>query len=206
MGLSKELSCELGVSPTAASNPMGVSNQRFEALFPHAGAVCWAVCFASLPFLPVYLCANMGPQVLLAVALPAPFILQLASSYSYAPLCVWPRCCESSLPQLPVSTPPTSLDECLFFFFLVVGLPYSLIFCEFWLFFVFKLLSFFDCARRHSVSTYVSILAGSQLEIFDPPWIPLHPRLCLHLHMHSPRCLSLCPNFLLLIRTPVVFY
>ena len=46
-------------------------------------------------------------------------------------------------PRLPVA-PPTSLDECFFFIFLVVGLPYSLIFCHLWLFFVFKLwLSFF---------------------------------------------------------------
>ena len=41
---------------------------------------------------------------------------------------------------LPVSTPPPSLDECFFFISFVVGLPYSSIFCQFWLFFVFKLL------------------------------------------------------------------
>ena len=40
-------------------------------------------------------------------------------------------------PQLHVSTPPASLDECFFNSF-VVGLPYSLIFWQFWLFFVFK--------------------------------------------------------------------
>ena len=34
--------------------------------------------------------------------------------------------------------PPTGLDECFFFNSLVVGLPYSSIFCQFWLFFVFK--------------------------------------------------------------------
>ena len=55
-----------------------------------------------------------------------------------------PPCCESSLPWLPVSAPPTSLDECFFFISLVVRLPYSLSFCQFWLVFVFKLLlSFF---------------------------------------------------------------
>ena len=37
-------------------------------------------------------------------------------------------CCTSSPPQLPVSAPPTSLDECFFFNFLVVGLYYSSIF------------------------------------------------------------------------------
>ena len=36
----------LGVSPVAAPTPMGVFNQRFEALFPCAGALGCAVCFA----------------------------------------------------------------------------------------------------------------------------------------------------------------
>ena len=36
----------LGVSPAAAPTPMGVFNQRFEALFPRAGALVCAVCFA----------------------------------------------------------------------------------------------------------------------------------------------------------------
>ena len=40
--------------------------------------------------------------------------------------------------QLSVSAPPTGLDEYFFFNSLVVGLPYSMIFCQFWLFFVFK--------------------------------------------------------------------
>ena len=40
--------------------------------------------------------------------------------------------------QLPIFSPPTGLGECFFFNSLVVGLPYSLIFCQFWLFFVFK--------------------------------------------------------------------
>ena len=44
---------------------------------------------------------------------------------------------------LPVSAPPTGLDEYFFFISLVVGLPYSSFSCQFWLFFVFKLLSFF---------------------------------------------------------------
>ena len=45
----------LGVSPAASSTLMGVFNQRFEALFPHAGALGCMVCFASPLFLPVYL-------------------------------------------------------------------------------------------------------------------------------------------------------
>ena len=49
-----------------------------------------------------------------------------------------PPCHDSSLPWLPISAPPTSLDECFFFNALVVGLPYSSSFCQFWLFFVLK--------------------------------------------------------------------
>ena len=58
----------LGFSPAAASTPTGVFNQRFEALFPHAGALGCAISFAPPLFLPVYLCTNVGPQGLLAAA------------------------------------------------------------------------------------------------------------------------------------------
>ena len=55
-----------------------------------------------------------------------------------------PPCDESFPGHLPVSAPPTGLDECFFSNSLVAGLPYSSNFCQFWLFFVFKLLlSFF---------------------------------------------------------------
>ena len=37
----------LGVSPAAAPTPTGVFNQRFEALFPGAGALGCRVCFAA---------------------------------------------------------------------------------------------------------------------------------------------------------------
>ena len=74
----------------------------------------------------VYLCANVGPQGLLVVRLPAPFI---PHSASLGP--PWQR--ESSLPRLPISAPPTGLDECLFFYFLGVGLPCCSIFHQFWL-------------------------------------------------------------------------
>ena len=117
----------------------GVFNQRFEALFPHAGALGCAVCFAPPPFLPLYLCANVEPRGLLAAALPARFHnLPRCGVRQPSP------CCESCPPLLPVSAPPTGLDECFFFISLVVGLPCGLIFCQFWLAFVFKLLlSFF---------------------------------------------------------------
>ena len=52
----------LGISPAAASTLTGVFNHRFEALFPGAGALGCVVCFAPLPFLPVYLSVNVGPH------------------------------------------------------------------------------------------------------------------------------------------------
>ena len=121
----------LGVSPAAASTHMGVFNQRFEALFPQAGALGCVVCFAPLPFLLVYLCSNVGPGGLLAVALPALFVPQSTTSLDPA---VCPKSCA---PRLPVSAPSASLEECFFFISLVVGLPCGSIFCQFWLFFCF---------------------------------------------------------------------
>ena len=116
---------------------MGVFNQRFETLFPCTGALVCTVCFAPLLSFLVYLCSNVGPLGLLAVALPALFIPQSAS--------LWVRLCchQSHPPWLPISAPPTGLNECFFFISVVVRLPCSSIFCHFWLFFVFKLLSFF---------------------------------------------------------------
>ena len=49
------------------------------------------------------------------------------------PVSVPPQQRESSPPQLPVSTPPTGLDECLFFYLLGIGLPCGSIFSQFWL-------------------------------------------------------------------------
>ena len=72
----------LGVSPTAASTPMGVFNPRFEALFPRAGALGCEVCFAPPPFVLVYLCTNVGSRSLLPAALPAPFSATLSPALS----------------------------------------------------------------------------------------------------------------------------
>ena len=87
MGLSKKLSpVRLGVSPAASPTPRGVFTQRFETLFPPAGALGCEVCFAPQLSLLVYLCANVGLQGLLAVTLPAPFIPQSATSLDPAML------------------------------------------------------------------------------------------------------------------------
>ena len=133
----------LGVSP-AASTPQVFSIRGFEALFPCTGTLGYPGCLAP-QFLLVYLHANVGLPCLPAAASPGPPAATLLHVLSV---------------QLPVSASPTGLGECFFFNSMVVGLPYSLIFCQFWFFFFFILnccCPSFCCARRHSVSTYASI-------------------------------------------------
>ena len=80
----------------------------------------------SLLVIQVYLCANVGPQGLLVVRLPILFVPHSAS--------LGPATATRVLSTLvPVSTPPTSLDVCFFFYLLGVGLPCLSIFCQFWL-------------------------------------------------------------------------
>ena len=162
-------SVRLGVSPAAASTPTGVFNQWFEALLPHAGTLGCAVCFTPLPYLLVYLYMNVGARGLLAAAWPAPF-------HNLPPR--WVRqllpCHKSSPPQLPISTPPTGLDECFFFISLVVRLPYSSIFCQFWLVFVFKLLLFFFWLCEEAQCVYLCLHLGRKR--------PLHVFIVMHIY------------------------
>ena len=53
-------------------------------------------------------------------------------------VCQLPPFCKSSPLWLLVSTPPTSMDECFIFNSLAVEFPYSSIFWQLWLIFVFK--------------------------------------------------------------------
>ena len=124
VGLSSELSCESEFLPLLPLPAQVFSVRGFEALFPCTGTL-GAVCLAPQVFLPVYRQANVGPPSPPAAASPTQ-VLELLP------------CPESSMPWLPISAPPTGIDECFFFNSLVVKLPYSLIFCQFWLFFVFK--------------------------------------------------------------------
>ena len=62
--------------------------------------------------------------------------------------------------QLPVSTPPTGLNECFFFTSLVVGCPYSSIFCQFWLFFVFKFVVVLLVVQGGTVCVYLHLHLG----------------------------------------------
>ena len=64
----------LGVSPAAAPTPTGIVSQRFEALFPHTGALGCVVCFAPcrLSGFSVCECGAMGcyPPLCLPCSLP----------------------------------------------------------------------------------------------------------------------------------------
>ena len=83
------------------------------------------VCLAPQLFLLGYLDANAGAAQ--------------SSSFHLAHLVLQPLPCGMSFPpQLPVSALPSGLDECFFYNSVVVGLPYSSISWQFWLFFVFK--------------------------------------------------------------------
>ena len=96
------------------------------------------------PSLLVYLCANVEPQGLLVVRLPALFVPHSAS--------LGPAIAMQVLSgPVPISTPPTSLDECLFFISLVSD------------FLAVRLSVSSGCARRCSVSTYAAILVPPRL-------------------------------------------
>ena len=111
----------LGISPTTAT-PIGFYSQRFRGfLFP-----CWSPGLHGLAYSPVVLPGLSARKCGTASLSHACLVHQL------------PPCSMSLPPQLPISAPPMSLDECFFFNSLVVGLPCSLIFWKFWLFFVFK--------------------------------------------------------------------
>ena len=153
----------LGVSPAAASNPTGVFNQRFEALFPHTGALGCVVCH------PVHQLLPRWP----AAALPAPL---------HNPPPRWvhqPRPCHKSSPPSCLSPPlllvwvsVSSLSPWLSDFHTVRFSVSSGCFL-----FLNCCCPFFGCARRHGVSTYASILARS----------PSHVNICC-----GSSCLSLC--------------
>ena len=107
------------------SQPQQVFSVRgFEALFPPLGP--WIMQSVSL-----LSCSSRFIHTKCGTA--------CSTSYVLTHLVLQPLpCLESSPPWLSVSAPPTGLNECFFFNSLVVGLPYSSIFWQFWLFFVFK--------------------------------------------------------------------
>ena len=71
----------LGVSPAATPTPTGSFNQRFEALFPLAGALGYPVFFAPHPS-SWFICARVWGRGVLPAALPAPLSATLSPALS----------------------------------------------------------------------------------------------------------------------------
>ena len=146
MGLSKELSCETG-SVSCHHNPHWFLLPDFETFFFCAGTL-GCVVLSRFPVVPPGLSAHdCGTDHSARCCLPWSTSHHLAVSLFH--------------PGLPVSAPPTCLDECFFFNSLVAGLPYSLTFCQFRLFFVSKF-----------VAVLLLVVQGGKVYIPMPsPWL-----------------------------------
>ena len=121
VGLSSALSCEAG-SFSCSRNPHRFSQPEVLRLsFPTPAP--WAVQSVLLPSCSSWaICIRTwGHQTLPHLFSPSAATLTRVLST-----------------PLPVSALPTGLVECFFYNFLVVRLPYSSLFWQFWLFFVFK--------------------------------------------------------------------
>ena len=125
VGLSNELSCETGSFSHCRLNPHRFfQSEVLRLYFPSLEP--WVARSVSLPSCSSqFICTQMWDH---PFCQPLPHLPQ-SSSYHLA---------VSPLHPAAHSAPPSGLDACFFFNSLVVGFPYSLIFCQCWLFFVFK--------------------------------------------------------------------
>ena len=119
------------------------------------------------PALLVSLCANVGPQGLLVVRLPALFV---PHSASLGPTTATRVLCT----PVPLSAPPTGLDVCFFFIYLVSN------------FHAVRFSVSSGCAKKCSVSTYaailvlspgVSVLSGLCLSLLDRSLADFHSQI-----------------------------
>ena len=147
----------LGVSPAAASTPTRVFSQRLLVFIsPHwnPGLCGLSRSLVVPPGLSVHKCGS---------TLSASHHFAWSTSRHLArpspPAAALPRVLST---RLLISTPPTGLDECFFFNSLVVGLPYSLIFCQFWLVFFFNLLLSFFWLCEEAQCVYLHLHLGQK--------------------------------------------
>ena len=142
----------LGVSPAAASTPWVFSISGLRLCFPEPG--WWSASRSSCFFY-----AQMWGMGSASDHATTPFVQQSAR------FCVQPGNRSPVYPSCP-SPPLLPVWMNVSFISLVVQLPRSLIFCQFWLFlFLNCCCPSLGCARRHSVSTYSSILARSPYKV-----------------------------------------
>ena len=145
MGLSNELSCEAGSFCCCRLNPHRCfQSEVLRLYFPMLQLwVAWSVSLPSCSSRVIRMQMWDGSVLLL------------------------PSCFESSLPSCP--TPPllqvwmnvSSLSPWL------LGLPYSSIFCEFWLFFVFKLLLSFFWLCEEAQCVYLCLHVGRKSQVLN---------------------------------------
>ena len=141
----------LGVSPAAASTPTGVFSQCFEALFSHAGTLGCVLCH------PVHQLLLCWPAAALPTLLHNPppcWVCQLLP-------------CGKSPPPAAHLWPSYQSGWMLLLYLLGVGLPYSSIFCQFWLFFVLKLFLSFFCLCEEAQCVYLHLHLGWKSIFFD---------------------------------------
>ena len=189
----------LGVSPAGTSTPTGVFNRGLRLYFLKLEPwVAWSTALPRCSSLSIYVQMWGCGSASCCTACPVhSTIHHLAGSTS-----------QSSPPWLPISAPPTGLDECFFFISLVVGLPCVWIFCQLWLFFVFKLSSFWLCEevqcvylslhlgwklpfihffRKHLLNAYASTFLGTTSVQHEQNRQHLHFRAVFHT-LHMQRC------------------
>ena len=160
MVLSNKVSCEAGSFLLQPQAPQVFTARGFEALFPALELwVAWSVLLPS--YSSRFICMQMWDH-LVCQPLPHP------PHPPAAPLC-----------------PPVSLDECFFFNSLVVRLPYSSIFWQFWLFFVFKF-----------VVVLLLVVQGGKVYLPTPPSWPEVPMLYFFDVSASPTDVFFCENAL----------
>ena len=148
MSLSSEFSCKAG-SFSRRLNLTGFSVRGFEAFFPHTGTLGCTVCLA--PGLSACKCISRSASRL--------------ACHRFSSRCL------ARSPVHPAAhlLPPTSLDDCFFFNSLVVRLPYSSTFWQFWLFFVFK-----------SVVILLLVVQGNKIYLSAHPSWPEAQTVLLH--------------------------
>ena len=138
MGLSSELSYEAGSFSHHCNPPIFLQPEVLRLSFP-----------------------ILKPWDAQSISLPSCSFWFICMQTWDCPVCQPPLCHVSSVPRLPIFTPPTSLNECFFFNSLVIRIPYSSIFWQFWLFFVFKF-----------VVVFLLVVQGDKLYLPMPPSWP----------------------------------
>ena len=155
MGLCNNLFCEAGVSPTAAQPLRVFSVRGLRLISPLRCSAGLHSLLGSPPFVPVYLCASVGPQgttrhspcPVLHHSESGPLGLSVCECGAAGPAsgqtaCRFRPTLRQSQSRYGHASPlhpgaglcPSYQSRCMFLFYLLgVGLPCPLIFCQFWL-------------------------------------------------------------------------